>query len=51
MPVDPILDIPSELTIEIFLDCLPAHGRIRPSCKSAPLNLSQVCRRWRRLSQ
>ncbi|KAJ7194315.1 hypothetical protein GGX14DRAFT_378075, partial [Mycena pura] len=36
----------SEILAHIFVYCLP-HGRIRPSPRTAPLVLGQICRRWR----
>ncbi|KAJ7141928.1 hypothetical protein C8R43DRAFT_586076 [Mycena crocata] len=41
------LDLPYELTSDIFLRCLPSHRRIRPGRKLAPLQLSQICSQWR----
>ncbi|KAJ7445911.1 hypothetical protein FB451DRAFT_1104212 [Mycena latifolia] len=48
--VYPILTIPTELTAKIFVDCLPEHGRVRPSADRAPLLLAQVCRQWREIA-
>ncbi|KAJ7110576.1 hypothetical protein C8R44DRAFT_985752 [Mycena epipterygia] len=42
-----ILEIPSDVTTEIFLRCLPVHGRVRLACTAAPIVLSQVCSQWR----
>ncbi|KAJ7723894.1 hypothetical protein B0H16DRAFT_1333825, partial [Mycena metata] len=42
-----ILTLPPEITSHIFLDCLPFHGRVRPSSIKAPLVLAQACRYWR----
>ncbi|KAJ7101963.1 hypothetical protein C8R44DRAFT_641026, partial [Mycena epipterygia] len=45
--VYPVLTLPAELTSQIFIDCLPAHGRIIPSPSAVPLVLAQICRQWR----
>ncbi|KAJ7208333.1 hypothetical protein GGX14DRAFT_319385, partial [Mycena pura] len=45
--VYPILTLPPEITSRIFVHCLPHHGRVRPSPRSAPLVLTQVCGQWR----
>ncbi|KAJ7034909.1 hypothetical protein C8F04DRAFT_1395230 [Mycena alexandri] len=44
------LKIPYELTARIFLLCLPRDRRVRPSPKSAPLLLAQICGDWRALA-
>ncbi|KAJ6466264.1 hypothetical protein C8R45DRAFT_484206 [Mycena sanguinolenta] len=45
----PILNLPPEITCEIFLRCLPPpHSP--PNPRDAPLLLGQVCRRWRSIS-
>ncbi|KAJ7277006.1 hypothetical protein C8J57DRAFT_1466339 [Mycena rebaudengoi] len=42
------LDLPFEITSKIFLECLPAHGRIqRPAPDEPPLLLAQICQQWR----
>ncbi|KAJ7017727.1 hypothetical protein C8F04DRAFT_1405639 [Mycena alexandri] len=41
------LKIPYELTARIFVLCLPRDRRVRPSPKSAPLLLAQICGNWR----
>ncbi|KAJ7778607.1 hypothetical protein DFH07DRAFT_795311 [Mycena maculata] len=43
----PVLTLPIEITSRIFILCLPAHGRVRPSPSTAPLLLAQICRSWR----
>ncbi|KAJ7732263.1 hypothetical protein B0H14DRAFT_2997790 [Mycena olivaceomarginata] len=48
--VYPILTIPDEVSSQIFLLCLPADGRVRPSPRSAPLCLAQICSHFRRIS-
>ncbi|KAJ7108193.1 hypothetical protein C8R44DRAFT_298004 [Mycena epipterygia] len=45
--VYPVTTIPVELITQIFILCLPANGRVRPSECAAPLSLAQVCRHWR----
>ncbi|KAJ7108144.1 hypothetical protein C8R44DRAFT_884911 [Mycena epipterygia] len=45
-----ILDILDDITTEIFLRCLPAHGRVSPSRKTTPLLLSQVCSQGRAIA-
>ncbi|KAJ7512139.1 hypothetical protein B0H11DRAFT_1950062 [Mycena galericulata] len=51
----PVLTLPKEITIRIFVNCLPAHGRIvlKPGLRSRspPFNLIQVCRQWREIGQ
>ncbi|KAJ7122296.1 hypothetical protein C8R44DRAFT_590585, partial [Mycena epipterygia] len=42
----PILTIPSELTSEIFLHCLPDEP-VSASASTAPMLLGMVCREWR----
>ncbi|KAJ6600265.1 hypothetical protein DFH09DRAFT_1127920, partial [Mycena vulgaris] len=43
----PVLTAPVGIISHIFLDCLPAHGRVQPSQRAAPLVLAQICRHWR----
>ncbi|KAF8214047.1 hypothetical protein K438DRAFT_1956149 [Mycena galopus ATCC 62051] len=45
----PVLTLPTEITAEIFLCCLPAFDPlcIPKSQSSAPIVLSSVCREWR----
>ncbi|TDL13967.1 hypothetical protein BD410DRAFT_846464 [Rickenella mellea] len=44
--VPPILQIPCEVTSEIFKHCLPDDEFPRPSVKSGPVQLSHVCSTW-----
>ncbi|KAK6995818.1 F-box domain-containing protein [Favolaschia claudopus] len=46
----PILEIPYELTSQIFLCCLPSNKRISPDPKAAPLVLAQICSHWRKIA-
>ncbi|KAJ7208321.1 hypothetical protein GGX14DRAFT_634029 [Mycena pura] len=48
--VYPVLTLPPEITSRIFVHCLPHHGRVRPSPRSAPLVLTQICGRWRAIA-
>ncbi|KAJ7039806.1 hypothetical protein C8F04DRAFT_279755 [Mycena alexandri] len=48
--VYPVLTLPSELVSQIFVDCLPSHGRVRPKVDTLPLSLSQICRDWREIA-
>ncbi|KAJ7211560.1 hypothetical protein GGX14DRAFT_329134, partial [Mycena pura] len=48
--VYPVLTLPNEITSRIFVQCLPDHGRVRPSPRSVPLLVAQVCRRWREVA-
>ncbi|KAJ7820687.1 hypothetical protein B0H13DRAFT_1702757, partial [Mycena leptocephala] len=41
-----VLDLPNEVTSEIFLHCLPDAPSI-PSSITAPLLLLKICKRWR----
>ncbi|KAJ7778606.1 hypothetical protein DFH07DRAFT_730648, partial [Mycena maculata] len=43
----PVLALPIEITSRIFILCLPAAGRVKPSPSTAPLLLAQICRDWR----
>ncbi|TDL20758.1 hypothetical protein BD410DRAFT_355672 [Rickenella mellea] len=43
-------DLPSELLILIFLECLPSAEFPRPKNREAPVSLTQVCRHWRTVS-
>ncbi|KAJ7108807.1 hypothetical protein C8R44DRAFT_297158 [Mycena epipterygia] len=47
--VYPILTIPPELTIEIFLHCLP-DVPWEPNASVAPMLLGAVCRQWREIA-
>ncbi|KAJ6457115.1 hypothetical protein C8R47DRAFT_995901, partial [Mycena vitilis] len=46
----PVLALPPEIISRIFVLCLPIHGRVRPSPRSPPLLLTQVCRDWREIA-
>ncbi|KAF7326927.1 F-box domain-containing protein [Mycena venus] len=48
--VYPLLNLPKEIISMIFVQCLPAHGRVRPSPRKAPLLLAQICRLWREIA-
>ncbi|KAJ6549968.1 hypothetical protein B0H19DRAFT_952293, partial [Mycena capillaripes] len=48
--VYPVLTLPHDITSTIFIHCLHAHGRVRPSPKEAPLLLAQICRTWREVA-
>ncbi|KAJ7140755.1 hypothetical protein C8R44DRAFT_530102, partial [Mycena epipterygia] len=48
--VYPVLTLPDDITSRIFVECLPTHGRVRPSPRNAPLILSQICRQWREIA-
>ncbi|KAJ6481900.1 hypothetical protein C8R45DRAFT_314288 [Mycena sanguinolenta] len=41
------LELPYELTSEIFILCLPFCRRVRPRGNRAPLNLAGICSQWR----
>ncbi|KAF8175470.1 hypothetical protein K438DRAFT_1608588, partial [Mycena galopus ATCC 62051] len=43
--VYPVLSLPPEITSHIFIQSLPEDTR--PSPRSAPLLLVQICRSWR----
>ncbi|KAJ7205013.1 hypothetical protein GGX14DRAFT_306305, partial [Mycena pura] len=45
--VYPVLTLPNEIVSHIFVDCLPSHGRVRPSRRTAPLLFTRICRHWR----
>ncbi|KAJ7878337.1 hypothetical protein B0H14DRAFT_1646418 [Mycena olivaceomarginata] len=49
-PPHPVLTLPSELVSRVFWECLPAHGRIRPSPTKPPLLLTQICHDWREIA-
>ncbi|KAJ7697547.1 hypothetical protein B0H16DRAFT_1396849 [Mycena metata] len=42
--------VPFEIISRIFVECLPADGRVRPSPHRAPLLFAQICRRWREIA-
>ncbi|KAJ7039809.1 hypothetical protein C8F04DRAFT_279802 [Mycena alexandri] len=48
--VYPVLTLPPELVSQIFVHCLPSHGRVRPKVDTPPLSLSQICRDWREIA-
>ncbi|KAJ7205001.1 hypothetical protein GGX14DRAFT_368345, partial [Mycena pura] len=48
--VYPDLTLPNEIVPRIFVDCLPSHGRVRPSCGTAPLMFTRICRHWRNIA-
>ncbi|KAF8199282.1 hypothetical protein K438DRAFT_1475183, partial [Mycena galopus ATCC 62051] len=48
--VYPVISIPVEILSLIFLNCLPANGRVRPSTFSAPVSLTQINRHWREIA-
>ncbi|KAJ6537268.1 hypothetical protein DFH09DRAFT_1178350 [Mycena vulgaris] len=48
--VYPVITLPTEIMAEIFLHCLPIDKRVRPCRQSAPLLLTQICRRFRNTS-
>ncbi|KAJ7121606.1 hypothetical protein C8R44DRAFT_876994 [Mycena epipterygia] len=46
----PVLTLPNEIVSRIFVECLPSHGRVRPSRRRAPLLLAQICHDWRNIA-
>ncbi|KAJ6457004.1 hypothetical protein C8R47DRAFT_916465, partial [Mycena vitilis] len=46
----PVLTLPPEIIAQIFVACLPDHGRVRPSRDTAPILLAQICRQWRNIA-
>ncbi|KAJ7236207.1 hypothetical protein C8J57DRAFT_1247989 [Mycena rebaudengoi] len=48
--LDPVGELPPEITSSIFLHCLPSHGHVLPSPSRAPLLLAQICRHWREVA-
>ncbi|KAJ7460614.1 hypothetical protein FB451DRAFT_1269684 [Mycena latifolia] len=44
------LTLPSEITSEIFLHCLPDTEFVEPDPSSAPLLLCYICREWRQIA-
>ncbi|KAJ7751656.1 hypothetical protein B0H16DRAFT_1260536, partial [Mycena metata] len=42
----PILTLPTEITAEILLHCLPDKP-VAPSGNVAPMLLGRICRKWR----
>ncbi|KAJ7645140.1 hypothetical protein DFH06DRAFT_1301156 [Mycena polygramma] len=47
--VYPVLSLPTEITMEIFLRCLPSQPRL-PCPSIVPLLLTQICHRWREIA-
>ncbi|KAJ7912378.1 hypothetical protein B0H13DRAFT_1713155 [Mycena leptocephala] len=43
----PALELPYELTSQIFASCLPVRRRVQPHRNRAPLHLAQICSQWR----
>ncbi|KAJ7656792.1 hypothetical protein DFH06DRAFT_1328337 [Mycena polygramma] len=48
--VYPVLSLPPEIITQIFIECLPPHGRVRPSPIAPPLSLAQTCGVWREIA-
>ncbi|KAJ7656752.1 hypothetical protein DFH06DRAFT_1045407 [Mycena polygramma] len=48
--VYPVHLLPPEIIARIFVDCLPVHGRVRPSPTAPPPLLAQICRHWREIA-
>ncbi|KAJ6542936.1 hypothetical protein B0H19DRAFT_957879, partial [Mycena capillaripes] len=48
--VYPVLTLPPEIVSRIFVECLPSHGRVRPSPRTPPLVLAQICQKWREIA-
>ncbi|KAJ7673128.1 hypothetical protein DFH06DRAFT_1319331 [Mycena polygramma] len=46
----PVLSLPTNIIAHIFVECLPVHGRVRPSATAPPLLLAQICRDWREIA-
>ncbi|KAJ7035971.1 hypothetical protein C8F04DRAFT_1340353 [Mycena alexandri] len=46
----PFLTLPTEIVSRIFVACLPGHRRTRPSSRTVPLTLAQICSRWRSIA-
>ncbi|KAF8186902.1 hypothetical protein K438DRAFT_1835241 [Mycena galopus ATCC 62051] len=45
----PVLEIPPEITVQIFAHCLP-HSISAPRIDSAPLLFGRICRDWRTIA-
>ncbi|KAJ7160927.1 hypothetical protein C8R46DRAFT_810570, partial [Mycena filopes] len=45
----PILTIPFEITVEIFVHCLPEFPN-HPNAAVAPMLLARICRQWRNIA-
>ncbi|KAJ6533040.1 hypothetical protein B0H19DRAFT_877038, partial [Mycena capillaripes] len=48
--VYPVLSLPPEITMGVFLRCMPSESKFRPSPIHAPLLLAQICRQWRQIA-
>ncbi|KAJ7131164.1 hypothetical protein C8R44DRAFT_592305, partial [Mycena epipterygia] len=46
----PVITVPYEIIALIFVHCLPADGRVKPSPHAAPLLLAQICSAWREIA-
>lgn len=49
--LSPLRAVPDQVLQEIFQHCLPDTPYVVPDAHSAPLVLTQVCRRWRAVAQ
>ncbi|KAJ7645144.1 hypothetical protein DFH06DRAFT_595059 [Mycena polygramma] len=47
--VYPVLSLPTEITMEIFLRCLPSQPRL-PCPSMSPLLLTRICHHWREIA-
>ncbi|KAJ7037087.1 hypothetical protein C8F04DRAFT_1093513 [Mycena alexandri] len=45
-----VTTVPFEIISRIFVEFLPADGRVRPSPHKAPLLFAQICCRWREIA-
>ncbi|KAJ6534213.1 hypothetical protein B0H19DRAFT_847183, partial [Mycena capillaripes] len=45
----PVLELPPEVTSEIFVHCLPDIP-LHPSVHAAPLLLLKICKKWREIA-
>ncbi|KAJ7684317.1 hypothetical protein DFH06DRAFT_3666 [Mycena polygramma] len=48
--VYPVQSLPPEIIAHVFVQCLPVHGRVRPSPMTPPLLLAQICQQWREIA-
>ncbi|KAG2141928.1 hypothetical protein DEU56DRAFT_795566 [Suillus clintonianus] len=48
--VSPLWRLPNEILSEIFVHCLPTHHHLWPASVSAPMFLTNICRRWREVA-
>ncbi|KAJ7209838.1 hypothetical protein C8J57DRAFT_1087325, partial [Mycena rebaudengoi] len=46
----PVLTLPPEILSRIFVFCLPTDLYPRPSPKTAPLLVAQICGHWREIA-